>query len=274
MRALLKEPLLHFILVATILFAAYALVQGQRQAAERTIFVPAAELERLGAIYTAEAGTLPGPEEVRGLLADYVRREALAREARRLGLDEGDLVVDRRLEQKMAFVAADLVQLSEPDDTILRDWYDTNIERFQTPVRVTFDHVYFRDGDNPAIASAATALSAAEVDGWRQIGDPFMLQLQYGDLPIREVRRLFGVDFVNSVLELVPSEAWQGPVRSALGTHFVRLTSRRDIETPAFETVRAQVLSDWQDATRRQLNEDAIAEIISNYDVIIEGIDG
>ncbi|MEO1476521.1 MAG: peptidyl-prolyl cis-trans isomerase, partial [Pseudomonadota bacterium] len=192
MRTFLREPLLHFLLAAVLLFAAYSVWEGRRQADKRTIFVPEAELERLGAIYAAEAGSLPGPMEARGLVADYVRREALAREARRLGLDQHDLVVDRRLEQKMVFMVADLVDLPDPGDDTLKAWFDAYPGKFEIPARVTFDHVYFRDPDDPRIDAAPAELAMAAPDVWRTVGDPFMLQRQYGDLPLHEVARLFG----------------------------------------------------------------------------------
>lgn len=271
MRSFLKEPLLHFTLVAAILFVAYSLLDYRRTDRQNTIYVPAAEMERLAALYTAEAGALPSPDDVRGLVADYVRREALAREARRLGLDDGDLVVDRRLEQKMAFMVADLVDLPEPDEETLRAWYEARSARFETPERVTFNHVYFRDAEDPRLGTALADLSASAGEGWKETGDPFMLQRQYGDFPMREVARLFGIEFARSLSTLTPNETWQGPVVSGLGTHFVQLSNRTDATLPEFSSIRAEVLADWHDTERRRLNEDAIEEIIGRYTVIIGG---
>lgn len=271
MRALLKEPLLHFTLAAALLFAVFGLWQSRQADIDSTIVVPAAEMERLAALYTAEAGALPRPEDMRGLVADYVRREALAREARRLGLDQHDLVVDRRLEQKMAFMVADLVDVPEPDEATLKAWFETNSRRFETPERVTFEQIYFRDAEDPRIETAAAQLPAVDGDGWKEIGDPFMLQREYGDFPMREVARLFGVEFARSMSELTPGVSWQGPVQSALGVHFIRLARRDEATLPDFSDVRSSVLADWQDETRRQLNEDAIQDIVDQYTVIIGG---
>lgn len=268
---ILKEPLLHFTLAAALLFAVYSLFDAARADRDQTIYVPSAEMDRLAALYAAEAGTLPGPDDVRGLVADYVRREALTREARRIGLDQHDLIVDRRLEQKMAFMLADLVDLPEPDEATLRSWFGDNAERFETLERVTFDLVYFRDAADPRIETALSDLANANGDAWRDIGDPFMLQRQYGDVPMREVARLFGVDFARSVTELDADDAWQGPFVSPLGTHFINLKNRSEATLPPFEVARSVVLADWQDEKRRQLNEDAIQEIIDRYTVVIGG---
>ncbi|MEO0883907.1 MAG: peptidylprolyl isomerase [Pseudomonadota bacterium] len=271
MRTLLKEPLLHFTLVAAVLFAAYSLMQSERAHREQTIYVSAAALDGLAAQYAAETGTLPGSDDMRGLVANYVRREALAREARGLGLDTGDAIIDHHLEQKMAFMVADLVDLPEPEEDTLIEWFQANSTRFETPERITFDHVFFRDPDDPRLDSVASNLAAATAETWGDIGDPFILQKQYADFPVREVARLFGVEFVRALSKLAPDDAWQGAVQSAHGTHFVRLTHRTDATRPEFDIVRGQVLADWQDATRRRLNEEAIQDIVDGYTIVVGG---
>ena len=105
---LLREPLVHFILAALVVFIAWNVVASGRADEARTIRVSGADLERLASIYTAEAGALPSGEDMVAMVNDYVRDEALAREAKRLGLDEGDTIVTRRLAQKMTFMVADL----------------------------------------------------------------------------------------------------------------------------------------------------------------------
>ena len=59
-----------------------------------------------------------------GLIADHLKEEVLAREARELQLDVGDTVVRRRLAQKMAFLLEDTVRASEPPEAELRALYD------------------------------------------------------------------------------------------------------------------------------------------------------
>ena len=272
---LLREPLVHFILAALVVFFAWHLVSSGRASEARTIRVTTADLERLASIYAAESGTLPSGEDMVGMVNDYVRDEALAREAKRLGLDDGDTIVTRRLAQKMTFMVADLARTDTPEEIVLREWYETHADRFTEPQKVTFKHVFFSE-DLRGAAAAADAKAALgklnEGGEWKSAGDPFMLQRAYGDLPLREVVRLFGADFAQTLAATPASDLWTGPVRSALGLHLVQVSNNTPPQLQPFEAVRDSVLADWQDETRREANDKAIQDIIARYKVEVEGI--
>src|SRR5688572_26412834 len=101
---LLREPLLHFALVGALIFGSYAwLNRGESPAsdADRTIRITERELTWLADTSARTWQRAPNESEFEGLIADYLREELLAREARELGLDRDDTVVRRRLAQKM-----------------------------------------------------------------------------------------------------------------------------------------------------------------------------
>lgn len=272
---LLREPLVHFIFAALAVFIAWNLVASGRANEARTIRVSSADLERLASIYTAEAGSLPSGEDMVAMVNDYVRDEALAREAKRLGLDEGDTIVTRRLAQKMTFMVADLAREETPNDAVLLEWYETHADRFTEPQKVTFRHVFLSEDVRGASATSDAEALLGELNAgkdWREAGDPFMLQRAYGDLPLREVVRLFGGEFAQSIATTPASVLWTGPIRSALGVHLVQVSANAPPQLPPFDDVKDAVLADWQDQTRREENEKAIQEIIARYKVEVEGI--
>jgi len=272
---LLREPLVHFILAALAVFIAWNAVSATRASEARTIRVSTADLDRLASIYAAESGALPSGEDMVAMVNDYVRDEALAREAKRLGLAEGDTIISRRLAQKMTFMVADLARETEPDETALRDWYEAHADRFTDPQMLTFQHVFFSQDVRGAAATtdAEAALAGLNAGGdWRATGDPFMLQRAYGDLPVREVVRLFGADFATVLAATPASDQWTGPVTSALGVHLVKVTANTPARLPPFEQVRDAVMADRQDETRREQNEQAIQNIIARYKIEVEGI--
>ena len=272
---LLREPLVHFILAALAIFFGWNALSGASANAQRTIHVTNADLERLASVYAAESGALPSGEDMVAMVNDYVRDEALAREARRLKLDEGDTIVTRRLAQKMTFMVADLAEEKTPDEATLREWYETHADRFTDPQTMTFSHVFFSEDVRGATAEAdaEAALSALNAGAdWQKMGDPFMLQRTYGDLPVREAVRLFGPDFAKALAGTPPSDKWTGPVRSALGIHLLQVSANTPPHLKPFGDVRGAVLADWQDETRRADNEKAIQDIISRYKVVVEGL--
>ncbi len=272
MRQLLREPLVRFIVAAGLVLAVLGLFGDRQTSDDLTIEVTLADMQRLASLYASEAGVAPSPDEVRAIVIDHVRQIALAREARHLGLDQGDIVVERRLAQKMSFMVSDLVEIEAPREAELREWYDSHKEKFQRPAAFTFEHVFFADRDDARIEDALLSLNSGAADDWRRMGDPFILQRQYGDLPPREIVRLFGSGFADAITNIDANAVWTGPIASAYGAHMVRLIARRDAALPEFDAIRSAVEADWRSATTRLQNEQAIGEIIAKYKVEIEGV--
>ena len=275
---LLRDPLTHFVLAATLIFVAYSVWQNRSDKADSTIFVMTGELERLAALYTSEAGALPSETDMAAMVSDLVRDEALSREARRLGLDRDDTIITRRLAQKMSFVVSDLAEDPEPTRDELLDWHATHTERFTTPATLTFSHIYFspdlRGENTHADATDALAqLNESSRTAPSGLGDPFMLQRQFGDVPIREIARQFGGEFANELSELNVSDEWQGPLPSAFGLHLVKLESSTPASVIPFDDIVDQVRKDWLENSRRTANEQAIQDIIARYTVEIEGVE-
>jgi hypothetical protein len=107
-KRLLKEPLLHFLLHGTAVFVVFAILDRPDGLKGGKIVVTAGKIEHLRASFTRVWQRPPSPDELDGLIQDYVREEVLAREAVALGLDRDDTVIRRPLRQKMEFVANDL----------------------------------------------------------------------------------------------------------------------------------------------------------------------
>ena len=275
---LLRDPLTHFVLAATLIFVAYSVWQNRSDKADSTIFVTTGELERLAALYTSEAGALPSETDMAAMVSDLVRDEALSREARRLGLDRDDTIITRRLAQKMSFVVSDLAEDPEPTRDEMLDWHATHTERFTTPATLTFSHIYFSpdvrgDGTETDAADTLAQLNASSATALDNLGDPFMLQRQYGDVPLREVARQFGGEFANELSELSVSDEWQGPLPSAFGLHLVKLESSTPASVVPFDDIVDQVRKDWLENSRRIANEQAVRDIIARYTVEIEGVE-
>ena len=130
-----------------------------------------------------------------------------------MSLDQGDIIVRRRLVQKLRFLTEDIATGQAPADTELLAYYEANAERYRRPTRYTFSHRYFStDRREDALADARTALAGGEI-----AGDPFMLQRSYAAKSVREIGNLFGTAFAEALAALEPADRWQGPIRSAYG---------------------------------------------------------
>ena len=113
---ILREPLLHFLLLGAAIFGAYRLLSDARATQPGNIVVTQGRIEALVAAFTRTWQRPPTASEREGLIRDYIREEVYVREAIALGLDQDDMVIRRRLRQKLEFVSEDLTAPAEPTD--------------------------------------------------------------------------------------------------------------------------------------------------------------
>ena len=107
MRSLLREPLLHFLVIGAALFGLYGLV-GKKEAEPAKIVVSAERVASLADRFARTWRRPPTQEELDGLVEDDIRDEVFYREGRAAGLDRDDVVIRRRVRQKMEFLAEDM----------------------------------------------------------------------------------------------------------------------------------------------------------------------
>ena len=120
---------------------------------------PPARSSSCAKFWETQAQRRPTAEELQVLIDERIDEEVLAREAVRLGLDRDDVIVRRRLAQKMAFVSDDLAVVAEPSEAELREYFDAHRESYTTPDLYALRHVYFNPDRHTALdADAQRAL--------------------------------------------------------------------------------------------------------------------
>lgn len=267
-----REPLVHFLGLGVAIFGLQAWVVGGPGETDRRIEITRAEVEGLAEMWSRSRGRPPTAEELRGLAADRVREEVLAREAVALGLDRDDVVVRRRLAQKMEFLLEEVASL-EPSEEALRAFFEERADRYAVPGRVSFRHVYFSpERHEDAETSARRALEAlrrGEAEDAGPWGDPLPLEPGFRDLSESDVASLFGDGFARTLGTLDPGR-WEGPVRSGYGLHLVRVDARRPARAARLEEVRERVLRDWRHARREELERAAFARLRERYEVSVD----
>jgi hypothetical protein len=272
---LLRQPLLHFLLLGAAIFAMNAWL-GRGTDQSRTIAISAADVARMADVWERQWRRPPTNAELRGLVDQQIHEEIFYREALAQGLDKDDIIVRRRLAQKLEFLAEDLTADPVPTDADLAAFFGANPERYREPPRLSFSHLYFsrdRHGANTeSIAAQALvrlgAKPAPDPNELRALGDPFMLQNDFVDRTPAELDRLFGADF-GERLAALPIDTWQGPIASGYGLHLILVTHRRDARLPALADVRDTVQRDFIDAKRREANATFYEQLRSRYRIEI-----
>jgi PPIC-type PPIASE domain len=274
-KRLLKEPLVHFLLLGMAVFVVFAILDRSDGLKVGKIVVTAGKIEHLRASFTRVWQRPPSPDELDGLIQDYVREEVLAREAVALGLDRDDTVIRRRLRQKMEFVANDLAAQAEPSDEELREYLARHPDLFRREPRLTFRQVYLnpeRRGDavQQDAARLLAELNQAGVQAdFAVMGDSTLLSPELVDARASEVAGMFGELFARQLTQL-PQGRWQGPVLSGYGVHLVFLEERTDGRLPELQEIRQAVAREWANAHRLEANERFYQELLRRYTVTIE----
>ena len=240
------------------------------EAETRVVSVTADQVAAIRERWVAQWGREPTSRELQALVDDAVREEILYREARRLALDRNDAIVRRRLAQKLTFMLEDNSEVSMPSAEDVEQHFATHSDRYRVPGRTTFRHVFLSDDHRADSAADAVGLLAeTRRNGdriWRELGDPFMLLREYADRSDREIAELFGGGFAMALSGLAVGQ-WQGPVRSAHGTHLVLVMGRTEPRTPDLDDVRDRVANDLVELRRREQNRAAFQAVRDRYEV-------
>jgi hypothetical protein len=269
MRRILREPLVHFLLLGGLLFGVYGWVNRSGFAGKDEVVVTRAQVAGLVTQFERVWQRAPTAEEQRSLIDAWVRDEVFYREALAMGLDRGDPIVRRRMSQKVQFIV-DSGTPAAPAEADLQAWLDAHADRYRREPEYVLQQVYFdpskhRERTEELLVAAGRALAA----GAAVSGDPTMLPARL-EGNASDVARNFGDDFA-SALRALPVGTWHGPIRSAYGLHFVFLDSRVDGRAATLDEVRADVERDLAHERAQAASDAYYDRLRAKYVVRIEG---
>ena len=281
LKKLLREPLVHFLLASAGIYGLYlGVAGGSDEGDERTITVSAAEVSALREQWIRIWQRQPTEEELDEIISGSVRTQVLYREAVAMGLEQGDVVVERRLAQRLEMLAKSLMAPEEPSEEELRAWFTENEDKFREPDRYSIVQVYF-DPDRRDAATLDDARAAfEELQSMERIpadiasyGDRLMSKNYYENQTELDLRKSFGSGFVEQVIELEPG-LWHGPILSGYGTHLVYVTEVTRAPIPDYNTFAEQVREGWAAEKVEELGEQFVDNLIAKYEITIEATDG
>ena len=267
-RRILREPLLHFLLLGLALFAYYGRVVPDDDG-KRRIVVTQADVDLLATQFQGTWNRPPSPVELHGLVDSYVRDEILYREGVALGLDRDDAVIKRRVRQKLDVLFEESVAQNPATDADLQAYRDANPAAFRKPAVVSFDQIFFgSDAVTPQRLEQARAALARGADPGT-LGQATLLPSHQDAMPLDLIARDFGEKFA-AQLAKTPVGEWSGPVTSGFGTHLVRVSAIEPAQLPTLADVRDVVAREWENERRKQAHADALAKLREQYQVEIQ----
>lgn len=286
MRKLIREPLVHFLVIGLGLFVLYDFVAPESTSLDsKTIVVdrdalltfvqfrskafnPEVAASRLDAL---------NEQELKLLVDDFVREEALHREALALGMDQNDYVIKQRLIQSIQFITNGFVTAAvDVSDEDVAAYYEARKDDYYIDPYVTFTHAFFSSdrhgaGEARKLAEAALAqLNENRVPFSESMrhGDRFLYNVNYVERTEDFIGSHFGRSMAREIFELETNdETWQGPFESAYGYHVVMLTKRTEGSYPPLAEITESVRDDALRIAINEQNELAVQAIVDTYDV-------
>jgi hypothetical protein len=268
---LLREPLLHFLLLGGVLFAIFGRGESTAGGDYRQIIVSEADIDRLAAGFSRTWHRLPAGDELQAQIQDYIREEVLYRSALALGLDRDDTIIRRRLRQKMEFLFEDTVP--PPQEAELRAYLQANPEKFRTQPLISFRQVFVsmnRGGAAEADARQILARLVSAAPDAAGGGDTLLLGEEFGRTPLDRIGALFGEDFAQAIARAAPG-SWVGPLRSGYGLHLILVTAVEPAALPPFAQVRPAVEREWFAERRAAAQAAQYQALRAGYRVIVQG---
>jgi len=276
MKRLLREPLLHFLVIGAGLFLLYGLLNRGQSDAPREIVISEARVEALAGNFATVWMRPPTAVELKGLIDDYVAEEVYYREAVAMGLDQDDTVIRRRLRQKMEFISEDVAAATEPTEAQLQAYLEQHADKFALPATLTFQQVYLSPERRREAVRADAEKLLAELQAGRgpadptEAGDATLLPATMEAASPQVIVNTFGEEFAHQIDEAAVGQ-WSGPIESGFGLHLVNVSERVAGSAPSLVEIRPIVLREWQSEQRRALNESFLDTLRSKYEVRVEG---
>jgi hypothetical protein len=256
---LLREPLLHFIVIGLALFAANAAINGRNDTPEDVIVISQGRIAQLAESFRAVSNRQPNDAEMKDMVDDFVMEEIAYREAVAMGLDADDTVDD-------------VASVAEPTEAELQAWFKDHAADYAQPEKRALQQV---------LASRDTRGEGARTDAVRfmerlnkganpaSFGDASLLPAAVPLTTKAGLSALFGADFSEAVFAAEAGN-WFGPVSSVFGEHVVRITDRAVTEAAVLEDVRDQVRNDLIGARRADIRRQDEQRLLERYEVRID----
>ena len=273
LKQFIRDPFAHFILIGAALFGLYGLVNDKEVAPNR-IIISEADIQRTANQWQQKWHRAPSESELLKVVERQIREEIYYREAQALDLGRDDPIIRRRLAEKMEFIASDLLVPSDPADKELTAYLTANPDKFVSPVRLSFSHIFYsadsvsRERQSSQEALLTRLNESADPQEYSELGDSFNGKQHYEHIADYQIARIFGRRFEEQLIAL-PVGQWLGPIESGYGRHLVRIDNRIDAQLPLLREIREKVLAYWRTEQQEKSNDSLYAKLKENYQIVI-----
>ena len=259
--ALVREPLLQFLLLGAIIFAVDYYWVG-RADDPRRIVIDDKKFNELVTIFEEGQGRKPTPGETEKLIVKWTQNEILYREALRMKLDQGDEMIRNRVILKLHNILFNNVSIEVPPEAELRSWFAEHRELYDRPAYFDFEQFSLSGvgTEAQALAVAATLDTVA--------GEKKGTLHRYRHRPATNLTSLYGAQHAGKLLGAAPN-TWVA-VEDSRGWQLARITASQPAQAAAFEQVHKRVIEDWKRYSHDLQLVRQTREIADRYTVVMQ----
>ena len=263
----LREPLLHFVLLGALVFAADHVLLGKTDDT-KTIVMGAAVDAEARKVFSDARGHAPNDKELAALRQTWLDNEVLYREGLALRLDKGDPTIRERVIFKSLMAIEPTLRLPPIDEPKLREWFEARRAKYDQPPRYDFEEAVLPGTPTEAELNALVQTLNAGPSGSTQAQTEASLRVFKGR-PLENLRASYGEDFGKALATGEPG-IWR-VLPTSSGPRAMRLESVTALQPADFEAVRNVVRQDWVDTTMAELRTSAVREMAKKYTLQVEG---
>lgn len=265
---LIKEPLIHFLIISIIIFAVYDMTTKEEIATDK-IIISEGRIEQLKNEILNSKNRLPVAKEMDIAIESFALNEIYLREARELGLHQGDKIIERRLRQKMEYLLDEMASIQEPSTDELTRFYQENINRYKNPVTYSFTQIYISTDRPKKLLTKHLADQQQLIEqGNSPVADSSMLPQEVSKQSGQQIQRKFGEIFVNK-LQALTTNTWSTAIDSGLGKHYIYIKEKVAATPKPFLSIKGVLINDWQFEQRKKFKEIYEDELMRRYQIEI-----
>jgi len=252
-KKVLKEPLIHFLLLGSLIYAFYLFSQKPTQKIQEEIKLQNYEIQALKDRYKKENHKDINDQELQAYSAQALYEKKLLNEAYSLNLHKESREISQILLQQMKFIRQNKSLFKEPTEEELLAYYKKNIQEYSQIDSLSFSQIYFlnpKDKDVQRVYEIATTVGI-NPDEAGYFGDESSIDNYLDDVTQDEIQKSFGKYFAKQLFSL-KSGVWHKAIHSKHGVHLIYVRSKVTGDPYPFDDVLERVYQDFLVEKRRK----------------------
>ena len=259
---MLKEPLLHFFILAMIVFVGYEFAKDED---EFLLEISQVDIDARISLLEQSQGTVFSSGLKEEMTALYIEEQMLVREALSLNLDK-DVRIHDMLAQKMRHVLSG--EIIQPSEEEIQAFYNQNIDTYRTPPTIIAEEIIFETSEELADQIKQLLMNKANSDSLLALEKASINTLPR--INASQLGNLFNEEFSDQVFDANQGE-WVGPQKSELGQHWLRIIEAEEAKTPSLDDIRNRVRLEWIDQEEESRLQQEVDRLWEKYSLKILG---